>query len=446
MKSFFVFLFICVSLFGDVGIEEIWRGLEKSNDGLKAAQDAQKIAKLKQSSAKSMYLPSISIVGSYTHLSDPIGTDTHSVASSLSDTMPLTSAVMSALPNKDMDFTKQDIFLADLHMLWPLYTGGKIDAAQDIYKAALDESKAVLQMKKDKEFLKLVKYYYGSVVALSLYKTTLHSQKALQIHYENAKKLKQQGQIANIELLNAKVKLDSANIQTIQAKHKYEISSTALFALIKRDIKPVENIYVYDVLKQQHYYQNEMKKHYAPLGILDAKNKQTEALLKIKKADYYPSVVGYANYNLYKDDSPLMETMPQWFAGIMVKIDILKRKDRSEDIESVKLLNAKVRHTKAQAVEDLAILVEKTYKEMCAYKEEYDLLKSSIKLAKENYRLREIAFKEGLSTSVEVVDAQMFLFGAKTKRLNAAYNYIQKLAQLCVLSGDRDMFFEIVGR
>jgi hypothetical protein len=41
-----------------------------------------------------------------------------------------------------------------------------------------------------------------------------------------------------------------------------------------------------------------------------------------------------------------------------------------------------------------------------------------------------------------VVDAQLFLSGAKTKRLNAAYNYIKKLAFLSVLSGDRDSFFK----
>jgi hypothetical protein len=37
----------------------------------------------------------------------------------------------------------------------------------------------------------------------------------------------------------------------------------------------------------------------------------------------------------------------------------------------------------------------------------------------------------------------MFLLGAETKRLNAAYNFVQKVSQLSVLSGDREMFFTI---
>ena len=62
-------------------------------------------------------------------------------------------------------------------------------------------------------------------------------------------------------------------------------------------------------------------------------------------------------------------------------------------------------------------------------------------LAKENYKLRTLAFKEGLATSVEVVDAQALLQGAKAQRFNAAYNYIKSLASLCVLTGVREQFF-----
>jgi len=446
MKIFLVLFLFIVCAFGDVDIREAWLIVEQNSDGLKAAKDNQNIANLKKESVKSMYLPEVSISGSYTHLSDSVGIDTHTIANSLSSTLPLTSALMSALPNQQMDFSKQDIFLANLHMLWPLYTGGKIDAAQDIYRAAVDESKALLEMKKDKEFLKLVKYYYGVVVALSLYETRKEAQKALSLHYENAKKLKKQGQIANIELLNAKVKLDGAKIETIKAKHKYEIAMSALSSLLKQKIQPSSKLVVDKSMEDELYYKTKSWQNYAGLSVLDAKKKQTEALVKIKESDYYPTVVGYAYYNLYKDDSLIMKTLPQWFGGVMFRISLLKQKDRAQEVQASKLLSSKIKHLKDEALENLAILVEKTYKEMSLYKEEYDSLSSSIELAKENYRLREIAFREGLATSIEVVDAQMFLLGAKTKRLNAAYNYEQKLSQLCVLSGDRDMFFEFIKR
>jgi outer membrane protein TolC len=127
--------------------------------------------------------------------------------------------------------------------------------------------------------------------------------------------------------------------------------------------------------------------------------------------------------------------------GVGFKYDIFARKDRAKEIEAAKVMRAKVASLKAQAKEDLHLAVQKTYNEIELYRDEFDSLSSSLALAHENYKLRSLAFKEGLATSVEVVDAQMLLSGAKTQRLNAAYHYVNSLAALCVLSGDSSLFF-----
>jgi len=437
LKIFILIFLSLSSLMAEISIEEAWSSVRLKNDGVKAANSDIEIAQLKESSAESMYLPSVTLTGSYTHLSEPIKMEGEIDLSSLPIPLP------GAIPYR-LDLSEQDVFLADLQLLWPLYTGGKIDAAQDIYAAQADEARAMAQMKKDEEFLKLVKYYYGVVVASSLYETRKEAQKALQLHYENAQKLKNAGQIATIELLNAEVKLDAAKIQTSKARHKLAIARSAFFSQTKQNAAPSSSLFVNENIHEESYYKDQTQENYAGLKILDAKEKESAALVDIKESGWYPQVAAFANYNLYKDDSPMMGTLPTWFAGVMVKIDILQRKDRSQEAQAAKMLNAKVKYLKAEALDNLALLVEKTYKEMLSDKEEFNSLSSSIELSRENYRLRSIAFSEGLSTSVELVDAQMFLLGAKTKRLNAAYNYVKKVSQLCVLSGNRESFFEVV--
>ena len=431
-----LFFMIFSSFLHAMSIEDAWLQVQSGNESLKASDDGVGIAQMKKDSASSMYLPSISLTGSYTHLSEPI---------KLEDKIDLNNLPipLGEIPFR-LDLSKQDVFLANLHMLWPLYTGGKIDAAQDIYSAGLSEAKALKEMKEDTLFLKLVKYYYGVVVAESLYHTRLESQKALQKHYENAQKLRKNGQIAKIELLNAQVQRDNAVIETQKAKHKYEIAQSALLSLTHKNSKPTSPLFVSGGEQNQEYYKSQTQHNSAVLSVLDAKEQQSQALVNVKTGAWHPQVVGYANYNLYKDDSIISQTLPQWFAGVMVKIDILKRKDRSQEIQSAKLLHSKVEHLRREALESLALLVEKTYKEMIDAKEEYEALNSTIELSKENYRLRTISFGEGLSTSVELVDAQMLLLGAQTKKLNAAYTYVQKLAQLCVLSGEREQFFNLI--
>ena len=429
------------SLFGDMSIQDAWFQAQEHNEGVKASSLDVKRAQLKESSSNSMYLPSISITGSYTHLSESINID-------ISNFSNRANEILERLGSNDrlsdkFDLSEDDIFLADLHVLWPLYVGGKINAAQDIYTAQVSEKKALQEMKKDTEFLKLVKYYYGVVVSKSLLKTRIEAQKALLIHYENAKKLKKHGQIAEIELLNARVKLDASNIDVTKAEHKLQIAYSALYSLTKQSNKPSSKLFVNEQMNDEEYYKHQTQQNYAGLKILDAKASQSASVVEIQEAGWKPEVVAFGNINLYKDDSAIMSTLPRWFAGVMVKINLLERKSRREEIQAAKLLNDKVKYLKLEALDSLSLLVEKTYKEMLSDVEEFNALSSSLDLAKENYRLREVAFKEGLSTSVALVDAQMFLLGAKTKRLNAAYNFVQKLSQLSVLSGDREIFFNV---
>ena len=426
-------LCVTTSLFASFDIYTTWQQVQTHNEGLKAFQADVYGAMQKKDSAKSMYLPSISLTGSYTHMDKPIDLDTSDIASILSlFKIPFPSSI---------DLSKKDIFLADLQLLWPLYTGGKIDAAQDIYAAKLDETKAQLQMKRDKEFLTLIKLYYGSVVTESLYKTRQEAQKALNLHYENAKKLKAEGQIANIELLNAKVKLDAAKIETTKAKHNHEIVLSALQRLTGNATVPSNRLFMTKIYGDEQSYK-EATCNYNALKVFDTKEKQAAALIKIKKADFYPSVVGFGDYNIYRDDTLLMKSMPNWFAGVVVQFNLLQRTDRSQEIRIAKATRDKVRFLKAEALENLKTLSEKTYKEMVASSEEFYALDSSLALAQENFKLRQLSFKEGLATSSDVVDARLFLQSIQTKRLNAAYTFVQKFAQLFVLTGKREDFFK----
>lgn len=437
MRIFLALTLCSILLFANIDISKAWQNVELLNNGIKASSADVTHAELKKSSAQSMYLPSISVTGSYTHLSEPVNVDTAELSGALS-LLP----IPIPFPTQ-VDLTEQDIFFVDLHMLWPLYVGGKIDAAQDIYSAQVSEKKATHQMKKDTEFLKLIKYYYGVVLANSLYTTRLEAQKALYIHYTNAQKMQEQGQVPRIEVLNAQVKFSAAQIDETKAKHKLQIAKSALYSLTKSALQPGSKLFVNKSMQSENYYKKETQDNYAGLKVLDAKASQSASLIDIQEASWMPEVVAYANYNLYKDDSPITSTLPTWFAGVMIKIDILQRKDRSQEIQAARILNKKVHYLKVEAIDNLALLVEKTYKEMLAFKEEYNSLNTSLELAQENYKLRSIAFKEGLSTSVELVDAQIFLMASKTKRLNAAYNFVQKVAQLSVLSGNRDVFFEL---
>ena len=439
MNTLITILLLSTTLFANINVYSAWQNVLNNNNGLKASKGDIRHAILKKESAEGMYLPSVSISGSYTHLNDPIGIDISDVSKRLN---PIISALGGKAIPSEVDLLGQDIALVDLNLLYPLYTGGKIDAAQDAYSAQVSEVKAKYNMAKDKSFLELIKLYYGVVMTNALHKTRIESEKSLQLHYKHAQKLREQGQISRVELLNSKVKLDIAKIETIKAKHKVDIVASAFYKIIKSKNRPKTPLFVLHQVGAEHKYSEQSINKHSAIDVLNAKSKQAKALVDIEKSAWHPEVLGYASMNLHRGDSPMEEMSPNWMVGVGVKFNIFSRKDRAKEIEAAKILHAKVALLKAQTREDLSLAVQKTYDEMVLYRDEFESLSSSLALARENYKLRSLAFKEGLSTTTEVVDAQVLLSGAKTKRLNAAYNYVNKLAMLCVLSGDRELFFK----
>ena len=56
-------------------------------------------------------------------------------------------------------------------MLWPLFTGGRIDAAQDIRQAQVSEAEQLLVLKQQSTFESLSQTYFGVVLAAQVVQT-----------------------------------------------------------------------------------------------------------------------------------------------------------------------------------------------------------------------------------------------------------------------------------
>ena len=88
----------------------------------------------------------------------------------------------------------------------------------------------------------------------------------------------------------------------------------------------------------------------------------------------------------------------------------------------------------------MSLLVQKTYLEAQQAIDEVQGLESSIALADENLRLREKAFTQGLSSSLDVVDAQLYVASVETQQSAARFRYLISLTKLLALSSEMNSF------
>ncbi|OEC82486.1 hypothetical protein A9D46_14535 [Photobacterium damselae subsp. damselae] len=438
-----------------VSFSQAWQTVVSQNEGLAAERTKVDQAKYLQDAAWDLNLPQVSVGANYTRLDDNVeispsdlfssmpasGTDAGKVISQLAEQLSkLTGTDFNSLFTSQI--TDKDVFTSSIRAIWPIFTGGRINAAQAIAEGKTEEAKYMLAMKKQATYEDLSRFYFGVVLAEQVYKTRQEVEAGLKQHFEHAVKLQQQGQIARVERLQAEAAYDKAKVETQKSKRDLEIVQVALTQLLNASspITPTTTLFTNEQLPNLDSFLSQTLTTYPGLHLLDAKRKQANGLIDVEKGKYYPEVYLYGNYNIYDGHSLAAELTPDWAVGVGVNIPLIDNTGRSGKLKAAHSAVSQVNHLQAQAKQDLSVLVEKTYKEANQALEEYQGLQSSLNLANENVRLREKAFSQGLSTSLDVVDAELFLASIKTQRLAASYQYITSLTRLLAISGQMSEF------
>ncbi|WP_337912271.1 TolC family protein [Vibrio cholerae] len=443
-------LFMPIAHAAPLSFQEAWDLLQQQNNSLAAQRaNVERYAHLKDAT-QNLNLPSVSVGANFTRLDQDVtlsgkqivdsagGIDPNLIANLSPSLLPLVTHLGAAKST----ITERDIFTSSIRAIWPIFTGGRITAAQDAAAGKEDEAQSQLAMEIQARYEDLAKYYFSVVLAKEVLATRIAVEEGLTQHRDNALKLEQQGQIAHVERLQADASLDKAKVERKKAQKTLDIAQSALTQILgaTETVEPSGMLFINTSLPPMHAFIEQTLNTYPGLSLLDAKEKQASSLIKAEQGKYYPEVYLYGDYSLHEDDSLASQMKPDWLVGVGVNIPLIENTGRSEQVKAANSAVNQVRYLKAQAKQDLSVLVEKTYLEAEQALEEVTGLNSSLNLAQENLRLRQKAFSQGLSTSVDVVDAELYLASIRTQQSLASFNYLISLNKLLALSSEMGSF------
>ncbi|PTO62122.1 TolC family protein [Vibrio splendidus] len=421
---------------------EAWQILQENNNSLAAQQANVERYQHLQNSTSSLNLPSITLGANYTHLDSDVTINGEQFGDSLSGVNPAFAPLLGQLGGITSTITEQDIFSSSIRAVWPIFTGGRITAAQNAAEGKSEEAQSQLLMERQARYEDLSKYYFSVILAEDVVKTRQAVEAGLTQHRDFAIKLEQQGQIARVERLQADASLDKAVVERTKAQNDLKIAQLALTQILgqSQSVEPSEQLFINKNLPHMDVFIDQTLMTYPGLKILDAKEKQASSLIKAEKGKYYPEVYLYGDYSLYEDDSLASEMKPDWLVGIGVNVPLLDTSGRSDKVAAAHSAVSQVQFLKSQAKQDLTVLVQKTYLEANQAIEEAQGLNSSLALAQENLLLRKKAFTQGLSNSLEVVDAELYLASIKTQQSAARFKYLISLNKLLALTSEMNAY------
>jgi len=442
-----------ISMAGELDFSTAWQLVIERSNVLVAEQANIDHAEYTRKANRDLYLPQINLTGSYIYLDDKIQLR----PSAILESMPageLVGAQLEALVQNiglsagalehglTSTIADREIKSSSLSVLWPLFTGGRISAAQDISEASLAEAKQQHALKLYEQFETLCSRYFAVVMVQQLLDTRTEVVESLEIHLQHAKLLVDNGQIAEVEQLQAEAAYDKARVEQEKSDNDLLISQAALTSLIqeKMTVSPSSPLFINSLLPPLDVFIQKTLGGYPGLAILDAKEDMATGVISAEEGKYYPEIALLGNYSLYEEDDLASELKPDWFVGMAVSVPLLDRSGRSGKRMAAKSLVAKVKALRQQARQDLSLLVEKTYRQATQAIAEYNGLASSLRLAEKTLELREKAFDQGLATSLDVVDARLYVAAVKNQRSHAAYTYVIRLAGILAISGELNEF------
>jgi outer membrane protein TolC len=328
------------------------------------------------------------------------------------------------------------------NILWPLYTGGKINAANKASQIYEEEAQLQKKQKEGELLSELATRYYGLVLAEQALKVRQQVEEAMKKHLFDSQKLSEQGQIAKVEFMHAQVAYSEAERELKKARHEVSIVKRALQNTLATgdslSITTASKLFMLKNIEEENYFITMALENNPMLQQVDSKKQLAATGVKLEKSKYLPSVAVTGTYDLAnKDLSPFM---PDWMVGVGLNWTLFEGNSRFRHLQSARFKEDQVEQAGLKAEEDIKTLILKLHQQLLMQREQMEELDNTLEFAKTYVDSRDKAFREGLSTSTELVDANLLLAKVKIDRLQTLYTFDVSLATLMQVCGNPDLF------
>ncbi|MEW6103361.1 MAG: TolC family protein [bacterium] len=408
-------VFICLLFVGKGGTQEIL-SLEnsisialKNNKSLQLSQKRIEQAKARLKEARASCLPILKLDSSYTRLDE--------------------APTMGSMKIGD-----EDMYEIKTSFQQPIFTGGKIKAANKIARDSISVSEYEYNACRADVMLKVKTAYFSLLKLKKLLEVSKESLKQVEAHLNVVKSFYDAGMTTKVDVLKAEVSLSNAEQGVIKSENAVKLQEASFNSLLGRDMDtPVEIVDVFQIEPFDIELKACLNSAYQNRDDLLAVKKEVEIgkeNIAIAKADYYPNIALFSNYSYQKGQSYKTDWEGSWVAGILVNITLWDWGATKAKIDQAKEVLEQIKDNVEILKDGIAIEVKSAYLSLQEAEKTIKVAENQVSQAEEAFRMEKERYKEGICTSTDVLDAQVLLTQAKTNYYQSLYDYHLAMAKL----------------
>jgi outer membrane protein len=407
------------------------------------AKGEVQIAEEKVAQAKSGYLPKATLSGGIARLNQV--PDLVELTNKLADlnngirTILANSgnSTLENLANNRMSYSDGvddglTYYSLNLTISQPLYTGGKLTAVNKQARNNREYSQYNLETVEQDLVCEVKKAYYQILQAGQMLKTTDEAVASMENHVREAKLYYQAGQVPRLDVMRTEVKLADLKQKRLTVQNALDLAKIYFnFVLgVEQDRQyQFQDDLTYTLFRQNlAACQQSALTNRTELKAIRAKVAMAENAVTIVKSGKKPLVALVAEGDRTASD-PLHDD-PDLSLGVVAKYNLYDGGTVKHQIEEAE---ATVRQAKTAAElteRSIKLQVEQAYRNLQNALETIAVAQKVLGQARETVRMAGVSYQAGLSTSLELVDAETGLTQAKTNYNQALSNYQIALAKL----------------
>ncbi|OPY91596.1 MAG: Outer membrane protein TolC precursor [Syntrophaceae bacterium PtaU1.Bin231] len=395
-------------------LEDLYRLALKKAEVIKVSEENVFVAEMGQEKAYSFLLPRATAFGGAIRYTE----DKYNTAGSL--VQPLTAASWGVRVDETLSLSGREL------------------TALGIAKDTVERSRRDLSAVKEIYLLAVAASYFDVFRSRRNLEIADANLERLGRYREAAEKRLKVGEVTKTVLLRAEGELSGAQSDRLRAANAASLAQANLARIvgIPQGFELREEPYVEDELRPLAYYRETAEKERSDLKSLEIQKKISEDQVLFTKGSYWPSLSLSAVY-AGADQDPASSTINREsvYGAALLNFPFFEGGLRKAEVKEAMARERQTRYFYEDLRKAIGIEVESAYLEVATQKGQIRFLQDQLTYARDNYNAVSRQFEFGLSSSIDVIDANTLLVSAEQRLAEALYSYQTSVLSLKKATG-----------
>lgn len=324
-------------------------------------------------------------------------------------------------------------YASKIELTMPLFTGGKVKAGYKASKMGADAAEKNSDFAESSVKKAVTEAFYGCLLAQKAVGVMKETVKTAESHLKQVEAMHKQGLVLDSDLLRMRVFVADMKQKEVEREADAQVAAAYLGYAMGTDntvwpdgvfLPPSGRLPSFEEARKEAF------KHRGDLVAMQLKTGQASQGVKMTRASYMPQVGLVASYEQDTEKWTSATRGDNWMVGIQLRLPLFDGGARAGKLQAAKGREFQATQALLNLQQKVSLDVRSALLRARAEAKAVSVTTDSEKQAKENRRIIELRYKEGLASITDLLDADTTFTAASLARAKAIHDELVERARL----------------